>query len=171
MAIWGIGKYLLIERVWKLKNQTSTGEKMQRENSFWCSIWNGDDWGHLAEFGWTIWWTDLSSFNRRVKEINGLVKQRIAERIIERIVWTLIFETGSTPRANAWWLNQARSHGGLWGLTPKNQNTPQNFTDNNVFRNVQIGMLVLCLWYFRLRPWNALRCEERAPIFHNFRPK
>ena len=45
---------------------------------------------------------------------------------------------------------------------PKNQNSPQNFTDNNVFRSVQIGMPVLCLWYFRLRPWNALRCKESA---------
>ena len=52
---------------------------------------------------------------------------------------------------------------------PQNQNSPpENFTDNNVFRSVQIGMLVLCSWYFRMRPWNALRCEKRAPIFQNF---
>ena len=25
-----------------------------------------------------------------------------------------------------------------------------------------MGMLVLCLWYFRLEPWNAHRCEESA---------
>ena len=64
--------------------------------------------------------------------------------------------------------HQARSHGGLCGAKPpKIKIAPQIFTDNNDLRSVQIGMLVLCLWYFRLKPWNAIRCKERAPIFQN----
>ena len=59
---------------------------------------------------------------------------------------------------------QARSHGGL--SNPKNQNSPPKFYFYYiVFRSVHIGMLVLCLWYLGLTPWNALRCEKRAPIF------
>ena len=39
---------------------------------------------------------------------------------------------------------QARRHGGYGGLSPpKIKIVPQNFTDNNVFRSVQIGILVL----------------------------
>ena len=90
------------------------------------SSWSNGDCTH-TKFGSSPWWyADL-----RVRDTVTAV--------------TISNREDCCCKYLCYWINQqARSHGGLWGLSPpKIKIAPQNFTDNNVFRSVQIDMLVL----------------------------